>query len=64
MLDAKVLETKKFHKKSIGFLMRDFGNCFTLAESNLNKEQCDFLKRGEPNVYQVGCDTVKEEANN
>lgn len=39
MLDAKVLETKKFHKKSIGFLMRDFGNCFTLAESNLNKEQ-------------------------
>lgn len=39
MLDAKVLETKKFHKKSIGFLMRDFGICFTLAESNLNKEQ-------------------------
>lgn len=24
----------------------------------------DFLKRGDPNVYQVGCDTVKEEANN
>lgn len=39
MLDAKVLETKKFHKKSIGFLMRDFGICFTLAESNLKKEQ-------------------------
>lgn len=39
MLDTKVLKIKDFSKYSRGFLMRDFGNCFTLAESNLKKEQ-------------------------
>lgn len=36
---VKVLKIKDFSKYSRGFLMRDFGNYFTLAESNLKKEQ-------------------------
>ncbi|MCR4258774.1 YopX family protein [Streptococcus uberis] len=34
MLDAKVISTNEFDKHSIGFLMKEFGSCFTLAEAS------------------------------
>ena len=34
LFEAKVLSTNKFKKHSIGFLMKEFGNCFTLAEAS------------------------------
>lgn len=34
LLDAKVLSTNEFKKHSVGFLMKEFGNCFTLAEAS------------------------------
>lgn len=34
LFEAKVLSTNEFKKHSIGFLMKQFGNCFTLAEAS------------------------------
>lgn len=37
LLDAKVLSTNEFKKHSMGFLVKEFGNCFTLAEASSRK---------------------------
>lgn len=34
LFEAKVLSTNKFKKHSLGFLTKEFGNCFTLAEAS------------------------------
>ncbi|MEE3765725.1 YopX family protein [Streptococcus agalactiae] len=49
LFEAKVLSTNKFKKHSIGFLMKEFGNCFTLAEAS-NKSHYSYEVIG--NVYQ------------
>lgn len=34
LFEAKVLSTNEFKKHSLGFLTKEFGNCFTLAEAS------------------------------
>lgn len=34
LYEVKVLSTNKVKKHSLGFLMKEFGNCFTLAEAS------------------------------
>lgn len=38
LLEAKVLNTNGFSRYSTGFLMREFGCCFTLAEASKNEK--------------------------
>ncbi|MGH2311764.1 YopX family protein [Streptococcus uberis] len=49
MLDAKVISTNEFDKHSIGFLMKEFGSCFTLAEAS---RKSNFSYKVIGNIYQ------------
>ncbi|MGH2275588.1 YopX family protein [Streptococcus uberis] len=49
LLDAKVISTNEFDKHSIGFLMKEFGSCFTLAEAS---RKSNFSYKVIGNIYQ------------
>ena len=52
MLDAKVIETRDFGEKTMGFLMKHFGNCFTLAEAFKHGDESDFKVEVIGNIYE------------
>lgn len=49
MLDAKVISTNEFDKHSIGFLMKEFGSCFTLAEAS---KKSNYSYKNIGNIYE------------
>lgn len=49
MLDAKVISTNEFDKHSIGFLMKEFGSCFTLAEAS---RKSNYSYKNIGNIYK------------
>lgn len=49
MLDAKVISTNEFDKHSIGFLMKEFGSCFTLAEAS---RKSNYSYKNIGNIYE------------
>lgn len=52
MLDAKVIETRDFGEKAMGFLMKEFGNCFTLAEAFKYGDKSNFSIEVIGNIYE------------